>query len=84
MSADDYPTVLFLLKECLPWVLSGITIWMNVLAGNKHPSAWALGLLGQALWLIWILATASWGFLPMNIALWIVYARNHWKWSDRS
>jgi hypothetical protein len=23
----------------MPWLLSAITIWMTVLAGNKHPSA---------------------------------------------
>lgn len=65
----------------MPWVLSCITIYMTVLAGNKAPHAWAVGLLAQLLWLIWILATATWGLLPMNIALWVVYARNHYKWS---
>lgn len=65
----------------LPWLLSAITIWMTVLAGNKHPSAWAVGLVNQALWLGWIIASSAWGLLPMNIALWIVYARNHLKWS---
>ena len=65
----------------MPWLLSAITIWMTVLAGNKHPSAWLVGLINQALWLGWIVASESWGFLPMNIALWIVYGRNHWKWS---
>lgn len=65
----------------LPWLLSVITIWMTVLAGNKHRSAWAVGLANQALWLGWIIASAAWGLLPMNIALWIVYARNHLKWS---
>jgi hypothetical protein len=64
----------------LPWLLSAITIWMTMLAGNKHPNAWAVGLGNQALWLIWIVLTGSWGFVPMNFALWIVYARNHWKW----
>jgi hypothetical protein len=65
----------------LPWLLSAITIWMTVLAGNKHPSAWAIGLVNQALWLAWITASASWGLLPMNLTLWIVYGRNHWKWN---
>ena len=66
----------------LPWLLSVITIWMTVLAGNKHQSAWLVGLVNQALWLAWIVASASWGLLPMNFALWIVYGRNHWKWSQ--
>lgn len=64
----------------LPWLMSAITIWMTLMAGNKHPSAWAIGLFNQLLWLTWIVATASWGLLPMNIALWIVYGRNHMKW----
>jgi hypothetical protein len=70
-----------LLVDHLPWLLSAITIWMTVLAGNKHPSAWALALVGQAGWLVWIVASANWGFLPMNLALWIVYARNHLRWT---
>jgi hypothetical protein len=65
----------------LPWLLSAITIWMTVLAGNKHPSAWLIGLINQALWLGWIVASSAWGLLPMNIALWIVCGRNHFKWN---
>ncbi len=65
----------------LPWLLSVITIWMTVLAGNKHPTAWAVGLANQALWLGWIVASSAWGLLPMNVALWIVYGRNHLKWN---
>ena len=69
------------IKDYLPWLLSVITICMTLLAGNKHRSAWAFGLLNQALWLLWIVATKAWGLLPMNAALWVIYARNHWKWS---
>ena len=65
----------------LPWIMSAITIYMTVLAGNKSNYAWAVGLFNQALWLTWIVSTASWGFLPMNAALWVVYARNHFKWN---
>ena len=67
----------------LPRLLSAITIWMTVMAGNKHPGAWLIGLLAQALWLVWIVAASAWGLLPMNIALWIVYGRNHLKWNAR-
>lgn len=65
----------------LPWLLSAITIYTMFLAGNKHGKTWLVGLANQALWLIWIVASASWGLLPMNIALWIVYGRNHLKWA---
>ena len=64
----------------LPWLLSAITIYMNVLAGNKTRWAWLVGLGNQALWLAWILTSATYGLIPMNIALWVVYARNHLKW----
>lgn len=67
----------------LPWILSGITIWMTLLAGNLNRSAWLIGLIGQALWLVWIVAAEAWGLLPLNFALWIVYGRNHLKWSRK-
>jgi hypothetical protein len=64
----------------LPWLLSAITVWMTLAAGNRHRSAWLIGLANQALWLVWIVASRSWGLLPLNGALWVVYARNHLKW----
>jgi hypothetical protein len=64
----------------LPWLLSTITIYTMLLAGNKHRSAWAVGLVNQGLWLVWIVAAEAWGLLPMNAALWAVYIRNHLKW----
>lgn len=69
-----------LIAAYLPWLMSAITIWMTLLAGNKHRLAWAIGLGNQALWLTWIVVTGAWGLLPMNAALWVVYARNHLKW----
>jgi hypothetical protein len=69
-----------IIHDYLPWLLSVISIWMTLLAGNLHRSAWLIGLGNQSLWLLWIVVTGTWGFLPLNIALWIVYARNHFKW----
>jgi hypothetical protein len=69
------------IRDYLPWLLSAITIWMTVLAGNKHPKAWLVGGANQGLWLFWIITVGAWGLLPMNIALWIVYGRNHLKWN---
>lgn len=65
----------------LPWLLSVITIWMTLLAGNKTRWAWLVGLVNQALWLVYILVSATWGLLPMNLALWVLYGRNHLKWN---
>lgn len=70
-----------LIRDQLPWLLSAITLFMTVLAGNKHRAAWLVGLLAQALWLVWIVEIRAWGLLPMNAALWLVYARNHWRWN---
>lgn len=64
----------------LPYLLSAITIYSMLLAGNKKRGAWLVGLLNQFLWMLWIVLTASWGLIPMNIALWIVYGRNYLKW----
>lgn len=69
-----------MIQSYLPWFLSAITIYMTLLAGNLHPQAWLVGLVNQALWLVWIIATGTWGLLPLNLALWIVYGRNHMKW----
>ena len=63
-----------------PWLLSAITIWQALLAGNKHKHAWSLGLLNQVLWFVWIISIQSWGLLPMNFALTFVFARNHYRW----
>ena len=65
----------------MPWLLSAITIYMTVLAGSKKKNAWLFGLINQALWLVWIVFSQNWGLIPMNIALWIVYTRNHIEWN---
>lgn len=64
-----------------PWAISAVTIATMWLAGNKHRLAWVVGLAGQGLWLAWILTSESWGLLPSNIVLWVIYGRNHMKWA---
>lgn len=64
----------------LPWLLSANTIYFNVLAGNKSKQTWLWALVGQLGWLIFIVASETWGLLPMNIALWVTYIRNNIKW----
>ena len=68
----------------LPYLLSAITIYSLLLAGNRKKGAWMVGLINQLLWLIWIVLSNAWGLLPMNVALWIVYGRNYIKWSGNS
>jgi hypothetical protein len=67
----------------LPWLLSVITIYTMFLAGDRKSYTWLVGLANQALWLVWIIASSAWGLLPMNLALWFVYGRNHLKWAAK-
>jgi hypothetical protein len=67
----------------LPWFLSITTLWITFITGNKHPRTWFLGLINQALWLVWILLSKSWGLIPLNVGLWIIYYRNHRKWMSK-
>lgn len=68
----------------LPWLLSAITIFATVLTGNKHRLAWIVSLAGQALWLVYIVASGSWGFLPLTATLTVLYLRNHLKWREEN
>ncbi|SCW95437.1 hypothetical protein [Ancylobacter rudongensis] len=68
-----------LIRDYLPWLLSLITLWSIVLAGHGQPGAWLLGAANQVLWMIWIVASASWGLMPLTVALGAVYLRNHFK-----
>lgn len=65
----------------LPYILSAITAYTMLLAGNKKKGAWLVGLLNQILWFTWIFVSGTWGLLPMCIVMCIVYYRNYIKWS---
>lgn len=68
----------------LPWVLSSLTITMTVMTGNKHSKSWLVGLASQLLWTTWILLSQTWGLIPLNLTLWVLYYRNHQKWSKEN
>lgn len=70
-----------LIRLYLPWLLSAMTIWMMVLAGNHSPAAWIVGLANQTLWLVWVATVGAWGLLPLTVVLTVVYVRNFRKWS---
>lgn len=70
-----------LLVDWLPWlVLSPLTLWMTLAAGNKRRDAWAIGVANQGAWLVWIVAAQAWGLVPMNLVLTGLYLRNHVQW----
>lgn len=77
MSIQQFVTLYF------PWVLSIAGAYMAFQAGSLKRWAWALGLFLQALWLVWILCSGHYGFLVQNLALWVIYFRNHLKWNKK-
>lgn len=74
---------ILIIRDYLPWFMSAIIIWQVLLAGNQWRYAWLVGLFNQSLWLTWIMVSGAYGLLPMNMALWIVYTRNHIKWTKK-
>ena len=70
------------IRVYLPFLMSAITIYQLIQAGNKNPSNWLWGLGNQALWLTWIYCSASWGLLPMTAALIVIYVRNFRRWTQ--
>lgn len=78
-----HPHIAEFITNYVPWGLSAVTLWMTLLAGNKHRNAWLVGMFNQMAWLGWIMVSKNWGFLPMNAGLWLVYFRNHVKWNEK-
>jgi membrane protein implicated in regulation of membrane protease activity len=74
------------LKQALPLVLSANTIVLMWLVGNRSTAGWVLGVVGQALWFVFIFTWQVWGLLPLAVCLTIVYARNlrRWRKDDRN
>ena len=66
-----------------PYLLSIISIYQMWIAGDKKPYAWMVMIGNQCLWLVWIVASGTWGFLLLNVALFIVGIRNHRLWQGR-
>ena len=69
------------LVDVMPWVLSCVTIYMMIEAGNKRARGWAIGIGVQCLWPVWTIASESWGFLPLNAAMLIICVRNLVLWT---
>ena len=69
-----------LLTTYLPWVASVITLGTTWLSGHKVWWAFAPRIVNQFVWFTWIIASETWGFLPMAIILLMMYTRNHLLW----
>jgi hypothetical protein len=69
-----------LIITTLPWLISVITIYMMIAVGNKNRTGWVIGMICQVLWGVWSVTTESWGFVPLNIFMWVICIRNFYKW----
>ena len=69
-----------MIVELTPWILSVCTVVTMILAGNKNPLAWWLGIGSQAIWLYFDWTVEAWGLMPLAVVLTFIYGRNLRKW----
>lgn len=66
------------------WLLSITGILGMYLAGKRLAVGWLVGLLSEALWLIYAIVTKQWGFLLGVAAYSYVFYANWRAWSKTS
>jgi hypothetical protein len=66
----------------LDWVLSGLTILMNVMLTNKNKWAWVLMIFLSILWIVYAftLTPVQYGLLPATVANLFIAVRGAVKW----
>ena len=64
----------------LPWIISTIGIYVAWEIGNKRRWIFLVKVGNQTLWIVWIIISENWGFMPMGVAFTVIYLRNHFKW----
>lgn len=62
------------------YALAAVGILGIWLAGRKSLWGWAVGFGAQALWIIYALVTAQYGFIVSALAYAAIYGRNWVKW----
>lgn len=50
------------------------------LAGEMKLKAWKIGLVNQAMWVVYIAWSNQKGLIPMNIGMWYMCLRNYFLW----
>ncbi|ARB06065.1 hypothetical protein FDH38_gp011 [Dinoroseobacter phage vB_DshS-R5C] len=66
--------------DVMAYVLSAFTLANLWLAGNVHPWTWRVGLVGQALWFVFVIGTQQWGLMIGVVGIAVVMIRNEVKW----
>lgn len=72
------------------WVLGqlpsfGVCLWGVLLlwiAGDKKRLGWALGILGEAFWVVYAVWLHQWGLILGAVMYAAIYARNFVKWGS--
>lgn len=65
----------------MDYILSGLSILILWLMGNKNKYAPILGILGQILWIYYAISLKQYGLLIGTIGYLIVHIRNAIKWN---
>lgn len=64
------------------FIVSLFTIATVLATKYKLPQTPTIGLLGEIVWLVWIVGFGKWGLLPLTLVLlWIWYTSIH-KWAE--
>lgn len=66
--------------QYMTWIMSAATITSVWMVGNKDVRGWYVGLFSQGLWIVYILTTHTWGFVPTTAFLIVVQWRNARRW----
>ena len=69
--------------DVLAYVLSAFTIVTFWLAGSNNRWTWYVGLVGQALWAVFVIGTQQWGLGVGTVFLTLTMLRNWWLWKRR-
>jgi hypothetical protein len=62
--------------DILPWLTSAMTLWAVWLSGHNLRLSWKVSLTNQALWCGFIVASGTWGLLPLTLSLAVIFARH--------
>lgn len=62
------------------WLLMVVGVSTLLLAGRRLWWAWLIGLLSEALWIVYAVQTDQWGFIPFALAYAAVYVHNAYRW----
>lgn len=60
--------------------LSVTMILLVIFGAYKWRWTWIWGLFSQILWTVWIFASGEWGFIYMNLFMYVAYTFAHIKW----